>query len=89
MSKLKPLTASQIQGALKSTKYPTKQVSKGLVNSLIKLTSEQIKDGKNANDIANYLAMAVANRLPKGCESIDFAHEVQHRFLKANGSVEV
>lgn len=89
MNKLKPLTTSQIQGALKSTKYPTKQVSKDLANSLIKLTSEQIKDGKSAIEIASYLGMAVANRLPKGYESIDFAHEVQQRFLKANRSVEV
>lgn len=86
MNTLKPLTPAQIKGALKATKYPSKHVNSDLTRSLIQLTSEQIKDGKSAEEIASYLGMAAANRLPRGIAAVDFAHEVSHRFLLANTS---
>lgn len=84
MKSLKPLTKAQIYNGIRATKYPKKQFSSELANTLIQMTVEQIKDGRAPQEIKDQLVPTIANRLPKGIEAVDVALDIATRFLKAN-----
>lgn len=84
MKALKPLSPNLITKALRSSGYPANNVSTELRNTLMRLTFEQIQEGKDVNEISQYLAMTAANRLPASIQAVDFCQALGKAFTDTN-----
>lgn len=84
MKALKPLSPNHITKALRSSGYPAKNVSTELRATLMRLTFEQIQDGKDISEISQYLAIAAANRLPASFQAVDFCQALGTAFNDTN-----